>query len=124
MLTELRIIAKGLGLHELFIKDKENLEHYIGKFFVPFLQRVSSWLHTLPWEQALTIATDFELLQARDAIRTAMMRVMYPVPHNRYLLRTYPIQSIALREIFQTTTMGEQAMLLIIWLAIHSPTSF
>ncbi len=123
VMTELRILAKGLGLHELFIRDNTNLEHYIRRRFVPFLQNVSIWLRTLPWENALRIATDFELMQARDDIRNAILRIEQPFPRSTYLIRTYPTHGIALREILQTTTVGEQAMLLVLWLAVRMHTS-
>ena len=118
VMTELRIIAKGLGLHKLFINDEENLDYYIGKLFVPFLRQVGSWLRTFPWKQALTIATDFELLEVRDKIRTALIRTQHTFPYTKQLTRTYPVQSSMLREILQTTSVDEQAILLTLWLSI------
>jgi len=123
VMTELRILAKGMGLHELFIKDDTNLDHFIRKRFVPFMQNVGLWIKTLPWEKAVRVATDFELMQTRDDIRNAMLRTEHPFPRPNYLLRTYPTQSIALREILQTTTVDEQAMLLALWLAVRMSTS-
>lgn len=123
VMTELRILAKGMGLHELFIKDDTNLDHFIRKRFVPFMQNVGLWIKTLPWEKAVRVATDFELMQTRDDIRNAMLRTEHPFPRPNYLLRTYPTQSIALREILQTTTVDEQAMLLALWLAVRMHTS-
>ena len=124
VMTELRIIAKGLGLHKLFINDEENLEYYIGKFFVPFLRQVGSWLRTFPWKQALTIATDFELLEVRDEIRTAIIRTQHTFPCTKQLIRTYPIQSSMLQEILQTTSVDEQMILLILWLAADLSKDF
>ena len=121
--TELRILAKGMGLHELFIKDDTNLDHFILKRFVPFLQNVGLWIRTLPWEKVVREASDFELMQARDDIRNAILRTENPFPRSTYLLRTYPTHGTALREILQTATIGEQAMLLVFWLAVRMDAS-
>ena len=90
---------------------------------MPFLQIVGDWLRTLPWEKAGRIATDCELILARDDIRSAVLRTSQPFPHTNYLIHTYPTQSIALREILQTTTVSEQAMLLVLWLAVRMQKS-
>jgi len=123
VMTELRILAKAMGLHELFIKDETNLDHFIRKCSVPFLQNVSLWIRTLPWERAMRNASDFELMQTRDDIHNALLRIEQSFPHPTYLIRTYPTHGVALREILQTATVGEQAMLLVFWLPIRMDAS-
>ncbi len=119
VMTELRILAKGIGLHELFIRDDTNLNHFLRKRFVPFLQNVSGWIKTLPWEQAVRNASHFELMQVRDDIRNTLLRIEHPFPRSPYLLLTYPTHGIALREILQTATVSEQATILVFWLAVR-----
>ena len=120
VMTELRILAKGMGLHELFIRDNANIDHFIRQRFVPFLQNVGLWIRTLPWEKAVREATNFELMHARDDIRNATLRLEHPFPYSNYLIRTYPTHGIALREILQTATVNEQAMILVLWLAVRT----
>jgi hypothetical protein len=123
VMTELRILAKGIGLHELFIKDDTNLDHFIRKRFVPFLQNVSLWIKTFPWEQVVRDASDFDLMQTRDDIRNALLRIEQPFPRSNYLIRTYPTHGVVLREILQTATISEQVMLLVFWLAVRMKAS-
>ena len=123
-LVELRILAKGLGLDSTFINDDTNIEHYLGKFVIPMLQQASVWFRTLPWEHILPETTDFDLLQARDELRLLFSRGEHITPQQRQLMREYPVWSIALRSIFQATTIEDQAMLLLLWLALRSAHLF
>jgi hypothetical protein len=124
VLAELRILAKGLGLDEIFIKDNANIEHYIGKITVPLLQDLSAWLRMLSWEQALPTATDFDLLQARDEMRMFLMGFERSIPLWQQMPRDYPVWSAALREIFLSLEVDDQAALLAIWMALRSTQSF
>lgn len=121
---ELRILAKGLGLDEIFIKDNANIEHYIGKIAVPLLRDLSAWLRMLPWEQALRTATDFDLLQARDEMRMFLLGFERSIPLRQQMPRDYPVWNAALREIFQSLAVEAQAALLVIWMALRSTQSF
>jgi hypothetical protein len=124
-LSELRILAKGLGLNELFIRDDGNIEHYMGKVVVPLLQRASLWFRTMPWVQALSCATDFDFQQARDEIRQFLALFLYATPQSQSMvrdnpaLRDLPTWSQALFETLQSLSMDDQALLLVMWLALR-----
>ncbi len=118
VLLELRILAKALGQNELFLKDEANIEHYIEKLLVPHLQEVSLWLQTLPWEQALTSATNFDMLQARDEIR--MLSTRFEQGGDAIVqMRDYPLWENAWQKNFPTVTIEDEMILLVMQLALR-----
>lgn len=119
-MTELRIIAKGMGFEETFIRDDANIAHYMGKVIAPLLQQVSTWLSTFPWERALEQTTSFELLQARDQLRFFLTNIPRAWPMQREILRDYPTWSISLQETFQELGMDDIAILLIALIALRN----
>jgi hypothetical protein len=126
VLIELRILAKGLGQNEPFLKDDANIEHFIENILVPLLQEASLWLQVLPWEQALQVATKFDLLQARDEIRVMSTRFennKHAMASQQVKMRDYPFWGNAWQKIFPVLTTEDQAMLLVMQLALRSCSS-
>lgn len=126
VLAELRILAKGLGQNEQFLKDDVNIEHFIEKILVPLLQDTSFWLQTLPWEAALHTATKFDLLQARDEIRVMSTRFeqnKQAMAFQQAKMRDYPFWGSVWQKIFPVLTTNDQAILLVMQLALRSDAS-
>lgn len=121
--VELRTLAQGLGMDDLFVREQANIVYYIGEVVVPLLQQFSKWISQRPWETAYKNATGFQIQQARDELRLAFTlfdNALSPLPK---LPRDYPRWSRSLLESLQKLAVEEQALLLIIWLALRSSTS-
>jgi hypothetical protein len=119
-MTELRVLAKGLGFERQFIKDDANITYYIGGMLVLMLEQLSAWICTQSWEQVLLTITDFELLQIRDDLRMILRGGEYATLYQPRLARHYPVWSIILQQIFQGLDIDDQALFLVIWVALCS----
>lgn len=69
------------------------------------------------WEQVEPLASDFELMRARDAIHTMNVALHENVAHSRPRSLNYPTWKIALYDVLRTDNVMEQAELLTLWLA-------
>jgi hypothetical protein len=120
--TELRILAQGLGFEKLFINKGANVEYYVGNLFIPFLQHLSAWFITYPWEQTLATTTDFDLMRVRDELHTYLLGIQHMT--QAYLPRDYPHWDTAFLATFSQLAVEEQALLLLIWLSLEKSTLF
>ncbi|HLH62471.1 MAG TPA: hypothetical protein VKV20_12375 [Ktedonobacteraceae bacterium] len=119
-MTELRILAKGLGFERRFIKDDANITHYIRGLIVPLLEQLSMRICAYEWEQVPQVFDDFELLQARDDVRMLLRGGEYALLDQKQLAHHYPVWGILLLRIFECLDTGDQALFLIIWMALRS----
>ena len=117
VMNEWRIMGRGSGCDERFLRDDENVRHYIGHVVIPLFERVSLWAKMRLWEQVEPLASDFELMQARDAIHTMNVALHENVAYSRLHSLNYPTWKIALYDVLQTDNVIEQAELLTLWLA-------
>jgi hypothetical protein len=119
-MTELRVLAKGLGFERQFIKDNANITHYISGLLVPFLEQLSVCICSCDWKQTLQMIPDFELLQARDDLRMLLLGGEYARLYNKQLAHNYPVWSMILQQIFESLDIEDQALFLAIWIALRS----
>lgn len=120
-LADLRILARGLGLDERFVRRHANLDHYLAPVLASLLREAGTWVRSCPWKAAVARADDFELLQARDALRQALRGGEWLHQINPRLLREYPHWAGALAVGYRDATPREQAPLLAMWLALSTP---
>jgi hypothetical protein len=118
-LNDLRILARGLGLDERFVRRRANFDHYLVPVLAPLLREACAWARSRPWEATIARTDDFELLQARDSLRQALRNGNWRDRIDPRLLREYPHWFGALAVCFQDANPREQALLLAAWLALR-----
>lgn len=122
---DLRILARGLGLEKRFVNRQDALEYYLGQFLIPRLRWFFRWVQEIHWEELLDRVTDFEVLQARDELRTWLMRQGNARPYRDQLPADYPRWEIDFQEIFRALSTTDQAVVLVAWLALRTlPSSW
>jgi hypothetical protein len=119
LLADLRILARGLGLDERFVRRRANLDRYVAPVVAMLMGEVGTWARSCPWEAAIARADDFELLQARDTLRQALRVGDWQDRIDPRLLREYPLWCGALAVCFRDANPHEQALVLAVWLALH-----
>jgi hypothetical protein len=120
---DLRILARGLGLEKRFVSKKDSLDYYLVQFLIPQLHWFFHWLQEVRWEELLEHVADFEVLQARDDLRTWLMRLGNGRHYRDRLPDDYPRWEIDLQEIFRALSTADQALVLIVWLALRTLSS-
>jgi len=122
---DLRILARGLGLEKRFVDRQEALSSYLLGFLLPRLRWFFRWSQKLDWQGLPERVTPFEVLQARDDLRNWLMRLGNARPHRDRLPREYPRWEGDARELFEALPMADQALVLVIWLALRTlPSAF
>jgi hypothetical protein len=120
---DVRILARGLGLDKRFVSKKESLEEYLVQFLLPHLHWFFRWLQEVCWEELLEHVDDFEVLQARDDLCTWLMRLGNARHYRGRLPDDYPRWEIDLQEIFRALSTTDQALVLVVWLALRTLSS-
>lgn len=115
---DLRILARGLGLEKRFVSRKEALEAYLVGFILPHLRWFLRWSQEVCWEALLEHVTVFEALQARDELRTWLMRLSHGKRYQDRLPADYPRWEIDFQAIFRDLPPADQALLLVGWIAL------
>ena len=121
---DLRIFARGLGLAKRFVNKKDALEYYLGHFLIPRLRWFLRCLQEIRWEELLEHTATFEVIQARDDLCTWLMRLgmagQYQNQYRDRLPADYPRWEINLQELFHSLSLSDQAVMLVIWLALRT----
>ena len=122
---DMRILARGIGLEKRFVGKKEALNSYLVGFLLPRLRWFFRWSQALDWQELLEHVTAFEVLQTRDDLRSWLMRQGNGRRSRDQLPNEYPIFEIDFQEIFQALSTADQALVLVIWLAMRTlPSAF
>lgn len=121
---DLRILARGLGLSKRFVSKQEPLDSYLVGFLLPRLHWFFRWSQELDWQALLEHVTTFEVLQARDDLRTWLIRLGNARHSRDRLPRGYPSFEIDFQELFETLSTTDQALVLVVWLALRTLPSF
>lgn len=114
---EQRIVEKALGLDAAFASRYISPEQDVGSDLARTLQSFSRWLHLEVWETLLSRVTIFEIVQARDELRTfltmfAARKAFHPdAPSTLFTIVDETLQAVDARD---------QALMLVIWLALRS----
>jgi hypothetical protein len=123
-LLDLRILALGLGMAKRFVQKKDALEYYLVQFLMPQLHWVFDRLQEIHWEHLMENTTDFDLLQSRDELRNGLrVRAGNKARNKEYqshLPKDYPRWQINLQETFHSLPMADQALVLVVWVALRS----
>ncbi|MBO0779968.1 MAG: hypothetical protein J2P37_14185 [Ktedonobacteraceae bacterium] len=119
-LFDLRILALGLGLEKRFVQKKDPLEYYLIQALMPQLHWLFRRLQEVRWEQLLECVTDFDLLQARDELRTWLMRLSNARYYRDRLPDDYPSFDLDVADIFRSLPTTDQALALVSWVALRS----
>ncbi|GHO90711.1 hypothetical protein KSF_007590 [Reticulibacter mediterranei] len=124
-LLDLRILARGLGLEKRFVNKQDALEPYLVQFLLPRLHWFLRYLQAVRWGELLKQADDFAVLQTRDDLRTWLMRLGNARHSRDRLPNDYPLWEIDLQEIFRALSTTDQALVIVIWLALRTlPSSW
>jgi hypothetical protein len=122
---DLRILARGLGLEKRFVSKKEARNSYLVGFLLPLLRWFFRWTQEMDWEALVEHVTVFEVLQARDDLRNWLMRLGHARHSRERLPDDYPSFEIDLQELFQALSAPDQALVLLVWLALRTlPSSW
>lgn len=122
---DLRILARGLGLEKRFVSKKEALNSYLVGFLLPLLRWFFRWSQELDWQGLLEHVTAFEMLQARDDLRSWLRRLENARHYRDRLPKEYPSFEIDFQELFRTLPTADQALVLVVWLALQTlPSSW
>jgi hypothetical protein len=122
---DLRILARGLGLEKRFVSKKEALEYYLVGFLLPRLRWFFRRSQAIRWEELLEHMTAFEVLQARDDLRTWLMRLGNARQYWGQLPADYPRWELDFQGLFHALSTADQALVLVIWLALRTlPSSW
>jgi hypothetical protein len=121
---DLHIVARGLGLEKRFVSKKESLNYYLVGFLLPHLRWFFRWSQEIDWEDLVEQATAFEVLQARDDLRSWLMRLGNARHYRDRLPDDYPRWEINFQELFYALSMADQALVLVVWLALRTLPSF
>lgn len=122
---DVRILARGLGLEKRFVSRHEALDYYLAGFLLPRLRWFFRWSQETGWEELLEHVTAFEVLQARDDLRTWLMRLGNARRSQDRLPNDYPRREMDFQELFHALSMTDQALVLVIWLALRTlPSSW
>lgn len=120
---DVRIVARGLGLEKRFVSRKEALDSYLVGFLLPHLRWFFRWTQAIDWEELLEQVTDFEVLQARDDLCTWLMRLGNARYYRDRLPDDYPSFEIDFQELFRALSTTDQALVLVVWLALRTLSS-
>ena len=122
---DVRIVARGLGLEKRFVSRTEALDSYLVGFLLPHLRWFFRWSQELDWEELVEHVTTFEVLQARDDLCTWLMRLGNARHYRDRLPDDYPRWEIDFQEFFHALSTTDQALVLVIWLALRTlPSSW
>ncbi len=110
-LIDLRILARGLGVEKRFVEKDDALEYFLVQFLIPQLRWVFVRLQAVDWEYLLEHATDFDLLQTRDEMRTWLMRWGIARQYQDHLPADYPRWQIDVQQIFAALSTSDQALM-------------
>ena len=122
---DLRILARGLGLEKHFVNKQDALEPYLVQFLIPRLHWFLHYLQAVRWEELLKQVDDFAILQARDDLQTWLMRLGNARHYRDRLPNDYPRWEVDFQEIFRALPMTDQALVLVVWLALRTlPSSW
>ncbi|QBD80478.1 hypothetical protein EPA93_32695 [Ktedonosporobacter rubrisoli] len=122
---DMRILARGLGLEKRFTSKRKALEYYLLGFLLPRLRWFFRWSQELAWEELLEHVTAFEVLQARDELLTWLMRQGTARQLRDQFPDDYPLWEIDLQEYFRALSPDDQALVLVVWLALRTlPSSW
>ena len=122
---DLRILARGLGLEKRFVNKQDALEQYLVQFLIPQLHWFFRYLQAAHWEELLKQVDNFAVLQARDDLRTWLVRLGNASHYRDRLPDDYPRWEIDLQETFRALSMADQALVLVVWLALRTlPSSW
>jgi hypothetical protein len=117
---DLRILARGLGLEKRFVSRNDALEAYLVQFLLPRLHWFFRWPQEVRWEALLDQVAEFEVLQARDELRTWLMRLGNGRQYQDRLPDDYPRWEIDLQDIFRALPSTDQMLVLVGWLALRT----
>lgn len=115
-----RILARGLGLEKRFVSRHEALDYYLAGFLLPRLRWFFRWSQETDWEELLERVTSFEVLQARDDLRTWLILLGNARRSQDRLPNDYPRWEMDFQELFRALSMTDQALVLVIWLALRT----
>lgn len=122
---DLRILARGLGLEKRFVDKKEALNLYLVGFLLPLLRWFFRWSQELDWQGLLEHVTAFEVLQARDDLRNWLRRLGNARHYRDRPPKEYPSFEIDFQELFRALSTADQALVLVVWLALQTlPSSW
>lgn len=103
---EVRILARGLGLEKRFVGKKDALNSYLVGPPLPRLRWFFRWLQELDWQRLLERVTAFEVLQARDDLRSWLTRLGNARHYRDRLPNEYPRWEIDFQELFRSLSTG------------------
>lgn len=122
---DMHIVARGLGLEKRFVSKKEAREYYLVGFLLLRLRWFFRWTQEIDWEELVERVSAFEVLQARDELCTWLMRLGNARHNHDRLPDDYPRWEIDFQELFRALSTTDQALVLLVWLALRTlPSAF